>query len=55
MSLEIEGMLLPIQYRFNDKKGLDFGSTLLRIFKPKFYSNIEIKIRKIKSLIRFGI
>ncbi len=39
MSLEIEGMPLPIQFRFNNRKGLDFAIALLRIFKPKFYSN----------------
>ena len=39
MSLETEGMPLLIQFRFNNRKGLDFVSDLLRIFKPKFYSN----------------
>ena len=39
-TLEIKDMTLPIQFRFNNKKGLNFASTLLKIFKPEFYLNI---------------
>ena len=57
ISLEIEGMILPIQFRFNDKKGIDFASTLLKIFKPKFYSNFlrEQNKNDYERLVRFGI
>ena len=49
-------MPLPIHFCFNNRKGLDFESDLLRIFKPKFYSNILRKQnKKDLRLIRFGI
>jgi hypothetical protein len=49
-------MPLQIHFCFNNRKGLDFESDLLRIFKPKFYLNILRKQnKKDLRLIRFGI
>ena len=42
---QIEGMLLPIQFRLGGKKVL-FYNAISKIFKPKFYSNILIKKNK---------
>ena len=56
LEIEIEGMPLPIHFRFKNKKGHDYISTLLRISKSEFYSNIlGIQIRTIMRLIIFGI
>ena len=52
---QIEGMLLPIQFRLGGKKVL-FYNAISKIFKPKFYSNILIKrIRTIMGVIRFVV
>lgn len=51
MPLEIEGMLPPIHFHFNNRKGLDLPSSLLKIFTPKFYSNhvLIYTLKKIKK------
>jgi hypothetical protein len=53
LSLEIKCMTLPIQFRYNNKKGLNFASTLLKIFKPNILR--EHNKNDYKWLIRFGI
>jgi hypothetical protein len=50
MPLEIEGMLPPIHFHFNNRKDLELPSTLLKLFTPKFYSNHGlIYVKKIKK------